>query len=203
MQNTTIAQDTYRTPMSNVEAVTSVGNDDELTMFPEACFPSNAVINELMDTFFDHVYLVLPCFHKKTFMEKLQSGNIQAQSPLLLYSMLAVAAGFHNDAFVKARRTEWYEQAKFLYDFTGRDPYPALRTLQAALCLVYHAYTCGDFSACWLYIGKAWRQAAALGMNRMDSENAVVMPMGLKDGFDSENRGYYNRVEWTGRTVRL
>jgi hypothetical protein len=136
-------------------------------------------------------------------MEELHNGHIQAQSPLLLYSMLAVAAGFHSDPSIKLCRANWYEQAKLLYDFTGRDPHPALRTIQAVVFLVYHAYTCGDFSACWLYIGKAWRQAAALGMNRMDSEHAVVMPVGLKDGADEERRGYYNRVEWKGKTVRF
>lgn len=204
VQTTTTSQDAYPTPTSNIDIVpSSIGNDGEPALFPEACLPSDAVIIELVEIFFDKIYFVLPCFHKYTFMKELESSRIKEQSPLLLYSILAVAAGFHNDRSIKARCAEWYEQAKFLYDFTGRDPYPALRTLQAVVFLVYHAYTCGDFSACWLYIGKAWRQAAALGMNRMDSEHAVVMPVGLKDGVESERRGYYNRMEWEGRTVRF
>ncbi|KAF2442121.1 hypothetical protein P171DRAFT_364597 [Karstenula rhodostoma CBS 690.94] len=202
MQTTTVPQDAYFTPVSNLDILlTSTGDDSEPTIFPDGCLPSDDVIAELVDIFFNQLYFVLPCFHRDTFMEEFQSGRMQAQSPLLIYSMLSVAAGFHNDRSIKARRTEWYEQAKFLYDFTGRDPHPALRTIQAVVFLVYHAYTCGDFSACWLYIGKAWRQAAALGMNRMDSEHAVIMPVGLKDGMKSERRGYYNRLEWEGRTA--
>ncbi|KAL5387499.1 hypothetical protein PMIN02_008098 [Paraphaeosphaeria minitans] len=179
LQPTSNSQDAYPTPTSNVDVVPSATReDDEPAMFPEACLPSDAVIIELVEIYFNQIYFVLPCFHRDTFIKELQSGHLQAKSPLLLYSMLAVAASYHSDPSIKARRTEWYEQAKFLYDITGRDMYPALRTMQAVVFLVYHAYTCGDFSACWLYIGKAWRQAAALGMNRMDSEHAVVMPLG-------------------------
>ncbi|KAL5381438.1 hypothetical protein DPSP01_007152 [Paraphaeosphaeria sporulosa] len=202
LQPITVSQDVYPTPVSNIDVMrTPTREYSEPAMFSEACLPSDAVIIELVEIFFNQIYFVLPCFHKDTLMDEIQGGHIQAHSPLLLYSMLSVAASHHSDPSIKARRTEWYEQAKFLYDITGRDPYPALRTLQAVVFLVYHAYSCGDFSACWLDIGKAWRQAAALGMNRMDSEHAVVMPVGLKDGIESERRGFYNRVEWEGRTA--
>lgn len=192
----------YPTPTTNPEHLSaSGGGDDSQSLFLDLTFPNSEVANELIGIFFDKIYFMLPCFHKQTFLEEFHSGHVQVQSPLLLYSMYSVAAGFHPDPAVKGRRNTWYEEAKLMYDFTGRAPEPALRVLQAVLFLVYHAYTCGDYSACWLYIGKAWRQAASLGMNRMDSAHAVVMPVGQKDGPDEEHRGYYNRREWTGCTV--
>ena len=191
----------YPTPTTNHEPLSASGRDDSQSLFPDLTFPSSEVANELVEIFFDKIYFMLPCFHKQTFLEKFRSGHFQVQSPLLLYSIYSVSAGFHPDPAVKACRNAWYEEAKLMYDFTGRAPEPALRVLQAVLFLVYYAYTCGDYSACWLYIGKAWRQAASLGMNRMDSAHAVIMPVGQKDGPGEEHRGYYSRREWTGRTV--
>lgn len=134
-------------------------------------------------------------------MRELQEGRLQEQSSLLVYAMLSVAASFHPDPAIKARRSEWYEHAKFLYDMTGRDPHPALRTLQGVLFLIYCAYTSGDFSACWLYIGKAWRQAATINMGRMDSVQTFTTPIVNKHGLELERHGYYGRVEWEADTV--
>ncbi|KAF1964530.1 hypothetical protein BU23DRAFT_55309 [Bimuria novae-zelandiae CBS 107.79] len=196
------SQMSYPTPISNPEPFfLSSGHDTEIAGFPDPAFPSATVTNELVDIFFDKLYFFLPCLHKKTFLDELHVGHIEAQSPLLLYSLLSIAAGFHPDPTIKARQKDWFEQAKLLYDFTGRAPDSALRTVQGVVFLVYHAYTCGDFSACWLYIGKAWRQAASLSMNRMDAKHAVVMPVGLKDGADDEQRGFYNLREWKATTV--
>lgn len=201
MREETALSTNYTTPVISLEPISVSNGDSSGLLFPDAVFPPNAVIYELVEIFFDKIYHVLPCFHKRTFMEQIWNGHIQTQSPLLLYSLLAVAAGFHPDPAIKARRKEWYEQAKLLYDITGRAPNPALRTIQAVMFLVYYAYTCGDFSACWLYIGKVWRQAAVLGMNRLDSELAVAMPIGLKDGAVNELGGYYDRIEWKCTSV--
>ena len=180
----------------------SNGEDSEPFPFPDPSLPSNDVAEVLIELFFRKLYHVLPCFHKGTFLEEYRSGRLQTESPILLYSIISVAASFHPDPIIKSRRSDWYEQAKLLYDITGRAPEFPLRTMQAVTFLVYHAYTCGDFSACWLYIGKAWRQASASGMNRMDSKHALIIPLGLKDHHDDEHYGYYNRTEWVGRTVR-
>lgn len=192
----------YSVPTTNHEPLSVSSGEDSQSVFPDPTLPASEVANELVAIFFDKIYFMLPCFHKQTFLAEFHNGHIQVQSPLLLYAIYSVAAGFHPDPAIKARRNDWYEHAKFMYDFTGRAPDSALRVLQAVLFLVYHAYTCGDYSACWLYIGKAWRQAASLGMNRMDSIHAVVMPIGQKDSTNEEHRGYYDRMEWAGRTVR-
>lgn len=190
------------TPIASIDPFSiSGGSDVEPALFPDTTLPTDNVLEELIEIYFEKIYFVLPCLHKTTFLEELRSRRLQEECPLLLYSVISVAAGFHYDPIVKARRNDWYEQAKILYDFTGRAPTSALRTMQAVLFLVYHTYTCGDYSTCWLYIGKAWRQAASLGMNRMDSDHAIVMPVGMKDGPDNQPRGSYAQIDWLGQTV--
>ncbi|KAF1959385.1 hypothetical protein CC80DRAFT_440853, partial [Byssothecium circinans] len=154
----------------------------------EAMLPVGETLNELINIFFEHFQHRFPFFQKNTFFSQFQNGTIHAESELLLYAICTIASSFHPDPAVKTRQNAWYDQAKFLYEFTGRVPQPPLRTIQAALCLVFHAYTRGDFSACWLYVGKAWRQAASLGMNRADSSNSV-------------RQGYYTQFEWTPKTA--
>lgn len=190
----------YLTPASGSEFLSAnKGSEDNLNALPGTGLPDGDTLVDLMNIFFESFYHVFPCFHKATFLADIRNQQAQAHSPLILLAMCCVASSHHPDTAIKNRQSDWYEQAKFLYELTGRDPQPALRTMQAVLCLAYHAYTRGDFSACWLHLGKAWRQAAALGMNRIDSPHAVMMALNRLDlGVDT--RGYYNRLEWSGAT---
>jgi len=190
-------QASYPTPSSTLDPFPpDISGDNDSVILLDPGLPADDILTSLVEIYFDKLYHVLPCFHKRGLMDKLRSGDLQTQNQFLLYSICCASASFHPDPAIRARRSDWYEQAKLLYEFTGRNPYPALPTIQGVLFLVYHAYSCGDFSACWLYIGKAWRQAASLGMNRIDSTHAVVMPVGAKD---HEHRGYYDRLEWDSR----
>uniref|UniRef100_A0A3G1DJJ7 Squalestatin S1 biosynthesis transcriptional activator L3 n=1 Tax=Phoma sp. (strain ATCC 20986 / MF5453) TaxID=1828523 RepID=MFL3_PHOSM len=173
--------------------------------------PNHDLLVEMVTLFFDNLYHLFPCFHRKEFMKQLEEGTIQKESTLILFSMCCLAARVHPDAAVKKRQQEWYEQAKFSYQLTQRDPYPALRTIQAALLLIAHASTAGDFSSSWLFLGKVWRQAVALGINRMDTRNAASMGIkpqhwnsgheqvyGLdkKEGRNAVEKEEYRRTLW-------
>lgn len=149
-----------------------VSSEDQ-SLLQETHLPSHDLLVDLVELFFEHLYYVFPCFHQKLFTEQVQSGTIQSQSPLLLFAICCFTARFHPDTTVRQREKEWYEQAKFSYQLTQRNPYPALPTIQAALLVIEYACTAGDFSSAWLLLGKAWRQAIALGMNRMDAISAV------------------------------
>jgi hypothetical protein len=131
--------------------------------------PSNGLLEELMKLFFENLGHVFPCFHRTSFEAEVQNGKMQKTSPMTLYALCCVAARYHSDPRVRSRQQDWYEQAKLCYELTQRAPCPGLRTLQAALILVFHGYSAGDFSISWLFLGKAWRQAVTLGMNRMDA----------------------------------
>ena len=103
--------------------------------------PSTYILNELVNVFFSDLYHIFPCFHKASFMEGLRTERLQTEAPVLLYAMCTVAAGFHPDPAIKAQQNNWHEQAKFLYELTGRDSHPGLLTIQAVLCLIFHSYT--------------------------------------------------------------
>jgi hypothetical protein len=161
-----------------------------------AGLPSHEVLLELVDLFFQHFYHTFPCFHKKTFLEQVRNQHLQIQAPLVLYAICTLAARHHHDPVIRTQQGSWYEQAKFLYDLTKRDPEPALRTIQAVLCLVFSAWTVGDFSAGWLYLGKAWRQAVALSLNRIDGNSQtfyIRVPQWPKTVLEKEE---YRRTLW-------
>jgi hypothetical protein len=148
----------YPTPESDLQHTRDLLADFHL--------PSHDLLVELVTLFFDHLYHLFPCFHRKTFESQVQDGTMAKDSPLILYTICCVTARLHPDISVKQRQVDWYEQAKFVYQLTQRAPEPGLRILQAALLLVFHAGTVGDFSSGWLFLGKAWRQASALGMSK-------------------------------------
>ena len=197
VQNPVPLQVGYSTPTSGLESMPPSSAD--LDFMTGSGLPSAEMLNELVGIFLNELYHCFPCFHKTTLLAEIRDQQLQAESPLFCYAICTVAATFHPDPAIKSRQDEWYEQAKFLYELTGRDLHLPLRTIQAVLCLIFHAYTKGDFSACWLFVGKAWRQAAAMGMNRIDSA-AVVLAVGRKDE-GIEKRGNYGRIEWSSRTA--
>ncbi|KAH7408152.1 fungal-specific transcription factor domain-containing protein [Phaeosphaeria sp. MPI-PUGE-AT-0046c] len=162
----------YPIPQSNPHSEATLNEADPIANFQ---LPPHGLLVEMVNLFFDNLYHLFPCFHREQFLRQLEEGAVQKESTLILFSMCCLAARVHPDTAVKRRQQEWYEQAKFSYQLTQRDPYPALRTLQAALLLIAHAVTSGDFSTSWLFLGKAWRQAVALGINRMDVSNAASM----------------------------
>jgi hypothetical protein len=151
-------QNQYPTPESDLQH-----NRDLLADFH---LPSHDLLIGLVTLFFDQLYHLFPCFHRKSFESSVLDGTMAKESPLILYTICCVTARLHPDKCVKQREVDWYEQAKFAYQLTQRAPDPGLRILQAALLLVFHAGTVGDFSSGWLFLGKAWRQASALGMSK-------------------------------------
>jgi hypothetical protein len=168
----------YPTPESNPRGEAFVDSGNLLAAFQ---LPSHDLLVELVELFFENLSHMFPCFHRKNFQRRVELGKIQEQSSLILYAMCCLAARFHPDASTRQHEKDWYEQAKFSYQLTQRDPYPGLLTIQAAVLIIAYASTAGDFSSGWLFLGKAWRQAIALGMNRMDANTAADIGMRLQD----------------------
>jgi hypothetical protein len=187
----------YPTPSS---ISTSVPNEN-LFEFGEGIIspivlPSHETLLELVNLFFKHLYNKFPCFHRVTFLNEVRNEHLQVQAPLVLYAMCALAARHHHDPAIRSQRDNWYEEAKFLYELTKKNPEPALRTIQTVLCLVFYAWTVGDFSAGWLYLGKAWRQVVALSLNRMDGHSQtfhIGKPQWPKTTLEKEE---YRRTLW-------
>jgi hypothetical protein len=180
----------YPTPDSNAQLDSSPSDQDVITEFH---LPSHDLLVELVSLFFNHLYHIFPCFHRKTFETQVEDGTMQSESPLVLYAMCCVTARLHPDTSVKQRQKDWYEQAKFSYELTQRNPCPGMRTIQAALLLVVHANTTGDFSSSYLFLGKAWRQAVTLGMNRLDTGSLEFKTLAQQRyGFDQVIKNFKN-----------
>jgi hypothetical protein len=155
----------YRMPDSRQD-IADADNDMDLLHMTQ--LPNHETLKELIAIFFNQFYNTLPCFHKQKFIEEVESGYLLKEAPLVLYAICCLTSSRHTHVRIQERQKEWYELAKLSYELTTRSPHQGLRAIQAVLLLVYHATTIGDFSADWLFLGKAWRQAVALGLNRLD-----------------------------------
>lgn len=160
------------TPESTSQPEGILDDKDVITTFR---LPPHDLLIELVNIFFDNLYHLFPCFHRISFLKQLEDGIVQKESTLILFAMCCSAARLHPEYEVRKRQQEWYEQAKFSYELTQRLPYPSLRTIQAAMLLVAHASTVGDFSSSWLFLGKVWRQAVALGMSQCSPRSLSIL----------------------------
>ncbi|KAF2653338.1 hypothetical protein K491DRAFT_603079 [Lophiostoma macrostomum CBS 122681] len=158
--------------------------------------PSDAVVIELVNLFFEHWYHAFPCFHKTTFLQQVQSRSVHFEAPSLLYAMCAIAAINHPEQSVRDQHMNWHEMAKFEYEMTGKDPQPAIRIVQTALLILRHASSIGDYSSGWLFIGKAWRQACALGLNRVDSDDEAFYGISYPRPKRPVEKEEYRRTLW-------
>lgn len=169
----------------------------ELDFLTEVPLPAFDMLLDMVNMFFSDYYSWLPCFHKATFYSELHSGKLGNEARMLLYIICAMVAPIHPDPSIKSQQDMWYSQAKFFYDLTPRDPVPALRTIQTALCIIMHGSTRADYSTCWLFIGKAWRQVTSLGMNRLDTIRA---PNAVTDQIETpEEHATSPRMQWKSK----
>lgn len=147
---------------------------DPINIDPEPNLNINIIL-DLVDLFFDRVQCFVPLFHRRNLRDSVLAQGTSPSSPLLLYSIMAVAAYAHPDPDVRANRPLWYRKAKRAHEATGHIPEQPLETLQAATCLILHAFTVGDHSDGLLILGKAWRQVVALGLHHMDSPTRAML----------------------------
>jgi hypothetical protein len=158
--------------------------------------PPDHQLIELFELFFSHFYPLLPCFHKTTLLGEVKSQEIQKQAPFLVYAIISMSAKVHSNPDIQAYRDEWFNQAKALYELTQRDTLPGLRVIQTGICIAFHASKLGQYSTAWLSLGKAWRQACALSLNRLDDEAGGRFGLGPppKSSLEKEE---YRRTLWS------
>ncbi|KAF2118153.1 fungal-specific transcription factor domain-containing protein [Lophiotrema nucula] len=167
----------HLTPDSGLTLPKDNGTSLDPDMVLPPPLPSDDVLTELIHLFLTHFHHILPCFHKASLLRDVRNRYLQTRAPLVLYAIISLAAQMHHDPAIQVQQNDWYNQAKFLYELTTREPDHALRTLQAIVCLQLHGCAKGDYSAMWLSIGKVWRQACALGANRLDSDHQQMFQL--------------------------
>ncbi|RAR15552.1 fungal-specific transcription factor-like protein [Stemphylium lycopersici] len=161
--------------------------------------PSHDIIIQLAELFFEHLAQMFPCFHKNSFLMAVADGTVGNHAPILLYAICCVSSRYHADDAVKKRSRDWYDQARILYELTRRLPEPGLRTIQAVPLLVFYAWTVGDYCASWLFLGKAWRQAVVLGLNRMDiGQDSAETPVALESSAGNDAPAPLSRMFYLG-----
>jgi len=94
----------YPTPGSTAEHSASTLDLDILESLQ---LPPRHVILQLGELFFEHLYHMFPCFHKKSFLAKVECGDMEKDAPLLLYAMCCVTARYHPDASIRKRSKDW------------------------------------------------------------------------------------------------
>ncbi|KAF2756725.1 hypothetical protein EJ05DRAFT_74770 [Pseudovirgaria hyperparasitica] len=192
------SQDSMSTESSTVSH-TSPESLDYLSNSPadkEPMIPPLSLVLELLDIFVIKYTRFLPCFHLESLKADVKSGELQRFSSSLLFAILAIAAPQHSERKVKASQAIWASTASSLYDSTSHDAVPPLRVLQAAVCIVFLSISRTDYSKAWLTLGKAWRQACAMGFNRIDatSTGPLVLSPGPLNSREQEER---RRTMWT------
>ncbi|KAK5655679.1 hypothetical protein OQA88_5612 [Cercophora sp. LCS_1] len=131
---------------------------------------------DLVDLFFDRVQCFLPLFHRRILTHSITTGDLRQRSPLLLYSLMALTARAHPDLDIRAAQGRWQSKAKDLFETTSHVPDHPLETLQAAVCIATQALLASDHSTALFVVGKAWRQAVAIGLHQFDSPSRMVLP---------------------------
>jgi hypothetical protein len=152
---------------------------------------------QLVDLFFERIQWYFPLFHRQRLTSAVKTGELLRNSPLLLYSILALAARFHPDPSIRAAQPNLYDKSRALYETTTHLPEWPLETLQAAACISLQAFIFGDHSIASLTVGKAWRQAVALGFHHLDTPSRVVLPgITAPDASEWREKEQRRRVLW-------
>jgi len=138
--------------------------------------PSDDTAAEIVDLFFERVQWYFPLFHHKSLIASVKTGELRKSCPLLLYSIMAVAARGHPNPSIRAAHVTFHKKSQALYEVTTHVPDRPLETLQAACCIVLQAFILGDHSNAAFVLSKAWRQTVALGFHHLDTSSRVVLP---------------------------
>lgn len=160
------------------DSVPSLPDSPEAVNFsPESnLLPPHHRLVELTDIFFSRVQWYLPLFHQESISKAVTSGELASRCPLLVYSVIALAARAHPDPKIRKDQPSWFSMAKALYESSHHTPEPALETLQAAICIVMQALTIGEHPTAMFVLSRAWRQVVTLGFHQLDSASSNVRP---------------------------
>jgi hypothetical protein len=119
--------------------------------------PGPARLNQLVEAYFANVFSQTYAFlHKPSFME-----NWDKHSPVLLFSMCAVAARFAN---CSPEEEHLYELRARQHILDGYDKY-SLEMVQSLVHMGLHDFGSNNGAKAWMFAGMAVRMGAALNMN--------------------------------------
>ncbi|EMS22598.1 hypothetical protein NBRC10512_000726 [Rhodotorula toruloides] len=148
--------------------------------------PSLEVMLDLSDLYFSTLHQHLPFLHRRRFLYTLHHPSSLASPPSqsLIFSVLAVAAAYHDSPLIRAQGPIWYALAREKVDVAisaGVNPHSGNRVatltveMVQALCLLSLVEMGqSDHQRAFLSMGQAVRIAAMLGLHRMDEDRVAL-----------------------------
>ncbi|UKZ83857.1 hypothetical protein TrVFT333_011671 [Trichoderma virens FT-333] len=157
--------------------------------------PELSDVLQLVDLFFEKFHRYFPIFHKQSIVSAIKSHGIEGIPPVLLYSIIAVAAGAHPNRRFRQAQEIWYEEAKCLVSREIRLPDHVLQTLQAAVLVVYLGLAFVDYSSSFVMLGEAWRKTVAIGFAD-GLRNMIVKTLGTQEKASWIEQEEIIRLSW-------
>lgn len=147
-------------------------NADSSGDLPESLPLSPEKMFDLLQIFFADYHPFLPCIHHRTYLKNVKSDAEAAKSSPLLWAILSVAVSRQGQPNVRFLQYRFLTRAKCLFDRQHSQSDFSVQTLQAAVWIIFQAYASGDLTEAWLFLGKACRLAALLGLVQIDHDPA-------------------------------
>ncbi|BGP01956.1 hypothetical protein RTG_02290 [Rhodotorula toruloides ATCC 204091] len=155
--------------------------------------PSLEVMLDLSDLYFSTLHQHLPFLHRRRFLYTLHHPSSLASPPSqsLIFSVLAVAAAYHDSPLIRAQGPIWYALAREKVDVAisaGVNPQSGNRVatltveMVQALCLLSLVEMGqSDHQRAFLSMGQAVRIAAMLGLHRMDEDRVALRTGAMRE----------------------
>ena len=173
------------------------GKAESSSVLLDELLPSTAVVLELVDTFFSRFHPLLPCIHHESFLKRLAQGGHSVASDPLVWTILGVAAASHHVPQIQALQQVWLARARLLFDKNVSQSLSPTSSLQAAVWLAFQAWVSADLTEAWFLVGKAYRIANILRLDRIDASRPrqlISMVPGPRNAIEVEEQ---RKVMWS------
>lgn len=130
-----------------------------MPMNVEEPYPSEAVINQLVDQYFESLHTCYPFISRPRFCSMISMGRVK---PYLLYAVLMTGASLSDNQFFQLQDQMYQRALKYLYKAETRgygEEIVNLEYVQAAVLLAIHENRIGCFGRAWMTVGKAVKAA--------------------------------------------
>ncbi|KAK6359051.1 hypothetical protein TWF696_000221 [Orbilia brochopaga] len=168
----------WRSTLSEAPTFPSTGSSTPLTVSSDAqkspgeafSLPLREEINHLCDIFFSRFHPILPILHRRSFLETIPERDTPLEEDVVLLSLLALSSSGHSDASIRGKGEEWLKASKRIIDKAIKNSTVTLQHVQAGVWITFHLFLRAEMSECWIFLGKTWRMACPLGLNRIDAK---------------------------------
>ncbi|EPS39317.1 hypothetical protein H072_6930 [Dactylellina haptotyla CBS 200.50] len=132
--------------------------------------PTNEEVHYLRDAFFTRFHPILPMIHRKSFLSKLEEWQRFFDDDVVLLAVMAIASCGHHEPSMREKGEGWLNRAKTFVEKAIVSGTTSIQHVQAGIWITFHMFLKADMSESWVYLGKTWRMACPLSLNRIDAK---------------------------------